>query len=789
MKQFFRYLLILLFSLFLLAGAVLQTGLVREFAREWMIDTLERETGYTVEISDVKLFPTFQLMLQGLKVFDQDKMILSIENLHTGFYPLDLRHDYLHIHTLTLEGVKVSIGNKSQAGASLFSLKELPLKINVDSLEVDDIAIMENDETKKTPSVAINGGFYMDPKEDLIVSILKFRPLSNLEYWLETEVGYDHGVGSFQIKTEDNIELHAEFLATSDKLFRVSRFHASYESYSIDGTATITYDGHFEDSDIIFSSGELSDKLSVNGFLYGDGKILGSLWSPKLDFKVFSDHLVAKDISVRDVKARISSVETKKGLVGEVSLSFIKDEAPFEFSGKMFWDESLGPLPTRFYARTNLTKITHLLALDTTDISGDVELEFMFKEDNVYLNAALHDGQLESYTMGSLIFDIEGILTGDLNGLEIRSLTAKDRENGSYSANGYIKLDYKDKFPFELDFSLSEAAIYQLDDLKGKFSGNLVISGNVEQAAMEGELTLNYGRMTIANTTNQVAESIHVIYVNQPQGEELPTPSWIKAPEVPITVNVKMVVPGDAKIKGDDFTSEWSGEVLITGTPMAPEYFGELKIKNGKYTVRGRNLKFDKGTMTFAGDLNKKTSVYIIGEMEIDRYKIEVIVKGPIKNTSISFHSNPPLSRKEILSWVLFHKDISDISEFQGGQLNQSISTLSTGGSEGPDILTRFQQAIGVDRIGISGGPEGAGGKMSFEVGKYVSENTYISLSRKPVREFNSKRIGTTALDEDQFDQSNRIGIETSVGKYFKLQAEVDEDQVGQINLIWKRDY
>ena len=219
----------------------------------------------------------------------------------------------------------------------------------------------------------------------------------------------------------------------------------------------------------------------------------------------------------------------------------------------------------------------------------------------------------------------------------------------------------------------------------------------------------------------------------------------------------------------------------------SPKVNGELTVVDGKYRVRGRTLEINKGSINFAGDLEKNTSLYVIGEMVIDRYTIEIIVKGLIKNPSISFRSNPPLSRKEILSWVLFNTDISDISEFQGGRLNQSITNLSTGTDDGPDILTRFGDTLGIDRIDITGSPDAS--QVSFELGKYVSESTYISISRKPTNDWDSKRIGTGTLDSDEYDQSNRIGIETSIGKNFKIQAEVDEDQSGQINLLWKKDY
>ncbi len=739
-----------------------------------------------MEIADVKLFPTFQIMISDFVLLDQGKKIVSLKHLHTGFYPLDLWEGFLHIHSLQLEEVKLFIPNSEEKGASLFSIKELPVKVMIDSLHIEDIAVYENDETIKSPAATVKGSFYIDPQESLIVSLLKIKNLQESDNWITTEIAYEKETGSIQIATVDGTQVHAEFMTASDEILRIHRFHAAYGSYHLDGNVSITYEGDFEDSDIIFTTGELSDKLPIEGYLYGDGKILGSLWSPVIDLKVFSDQLIIKDTIIRDMRAKVSSSQGPSGLSGEIAIAFLKEDVPYEFSGKIFWDESLGPLPTRLITSTNLAKIAQILNIETTDISGDVDIELNFKEDNILVNAALHNGQIESYQMGNTMTEVEGLLVGDINRLDLKVFKAKDGKEGIYSARGFLVVDFAKQFPFELSFSMNKALLFETENKRVTANGKLRLHGNIDKATLEGTLTTQSARMTVRDKESELAESIHVLYINQSSKETPPTPSWVKPPEIPLTLNVKVIVPGKAKLKGKEFTSEWSGEAVITGNVMAPQVHGELKISNGRYSLRGRTLKFEKGSMIFAGDIEKKTSVYVIGEMEIDRYTIEVIVKGPIRNTGITFRSNPPLSRKEILSWILFNKDISDISEFQGGQLNQTITNLS---NDKPDILTRIGDALGIDRIDISGGSAGRGGQVSFEVGKYVSENTYISLSRKPNRVFDATRIGNSSLDDDRFDQSNRLGIETSLGKHIKLQAEVDEDQCGQINLLWKKDY
>lgn len=787
MKKFFRYTIITLFFGFFITGAILQTKAVREYVKEYLIHKIKEETGYNVEIADVKLFPSFQFSAYDITIYEKEKKIADISHIYLGFYPLDFRKGYLHFHTLFLEGVNFHTPAGTNDPTPSISTQDFPFKLRMDSFQLNDLSIIDNNGEVIIPFVSARGSFYLSPKDSLLVIGIKATPSNDPENWISTEIAYDNGEGSIQINTVDNIDFDAEFVISNDNLLRIKRFHTQYNSNTVDGNATLTYDGVFIDSSLLFSSGKLSEKIPIHGTLYGEGKIVGSIWSPEIDLILNSDQLMFNDTIFHDLKATVHSRLEDKGLGGGISVSFLKDNLPYQFSGQIFWEETLGPLPTRFKAKTNLAELAQILNIDATEISGNVDVELKFSDNDIKGEAIITNGFLESYQLGSVITDIEAVIEGNLKRLKLKKFKAQDGAKGTYSAKGSLEFNVSKHFPFEFALNINKVQLLQLDNAKATASGQLKLHGNLKNSLLEGILTADSSRLTIPDRVSAVTDSLEITYINQAAGERAPTPSNVKRPEIPLELNVKINVPGNTKIKGKAFASEWEGNATITGTPMTPKVNGELTVTSGKYRVRGRNLEINKGSITFAGDLEKKTTLYVIGEMAIDRYTIEVIAKGPIKNPTFSFRSNPPLSRKEILSWILFNKDISNISEFQGGKLNQSITTLSTGTDDGPDILTRFSDTLGIDRVDITGSPDAS--QVSIELGKYVSESTYISISRKPSREIDSKRVGTGTLDPDEYDQTNRIGIETSLGRDFKLQAEVDDDQSGQINLLWKKDY
>jgi autotransporter translocation and assembly factor TamB len=233
----------------------------------------------------------------------------------------------------------------------------------------------------------------------------------------------------------------------------------------------------------------------------------------------------------------------------------------------------------------------------------------------------------------------------------------------------------------------------------------------------------------------------------------------------------------DATVKGKGLQSLWKGDAVVTGIPGDFLVNGELHLKQGSYQFRGKKLNLKSGTVNFQGDIEKNTTLYVIAEMDLDKIIAEIIVKGSTTNPAISLRSTPPMSQREILSWILFNKGYSDISEFQGTQLNESITDLVNAKDTGPDLLTRLQNSLGLDRIEFTGNKDNSG--MSIQVGKYISKKTFLTLSH---------RTGGSS-DTNSTSETHSVGIETELKKYIKFQAEMDDGGNGQANILWKRDY
>ena len=270
-------------------------------------------------------------------------------------------------------------------------------------------------------------------------------------------------------------------------------------------------------------------------------------------------------------------------------------------------------------------------------------------------------------------------------------------------------------------------------------------------------------------------KTVDVTYINV-NPKELPSahvPN--KEPHSSFELDLKLIADNNVSIKGNHLKSDWKGMLAINGTPENIQLHGDLRVSKGEYDFNGKIFNLTQGTIHFAGAPDKKTSLYVVANKDIDPISADIIVKGPVTKPEISFRSNPPLSQREVLSYILFNHGIGDITTDQGDQLSQSFISLNS--SEQPtkgttDFLTRLRNNIGIDRIDITTADK-ENKDFGLQVGKSITKNISVSVKQS-----------MTSL-------SPIIAVEAKVKKNIKVEAEagVVEDAPVRMSLKWKKDY
>lgn len=411
---------------------------------------------------------------------------------------------------------------------------------------------------------------------------------------------------------------------------------------------------------------------------------------------------------------------------------------------------------------------TSKLSLQGTLI-GDILLSGTLESPQVSGSANLVSGTFELFDLSTVVrqlnahFELQGqqLVVTHLQGISSHS-------NSKVTGSGHALLDWEQSLPFELALQVKEIGMHFTSFATARASGELKVSGSLQSGLLQGKLISDEILVKLPSEMPDSAETIDVIYMT-PQDPASIDQSKTRA-FWPLSFDIDLQVPKNATISGEGWTSKWRATAQLTGTAEAPLLNGSCHLVDGNYRLSDKIFQIKEGTITFAGDFHKKTSLYVIASKDLDAIKAEIILKGPIKNPSISFRSNPSLSQREILSWILFNQGSSEITSFQGTQLNESISNLNMGNGK-PDMLTALRNRIGIDRIGIQReqGVDSEG--LSVQVGKYIAPNVLVAVNKSITAETNS------------------LAVEATLQKNIKVQAEIGDDAEGQLLFKWKHDY
>lgn len=757
----------MLLALFMIPLVFIQTDYAKNYVKEYLIDTCKNNSAYTLELGDISLFPPFSFTAKEVKVLEQGKECLAIDQLRIRISPFDLQEGTILLNSLELEGVVATPPASNEIAGTPPQWKNLPINLEIESFKIHHLKTEYKGLNTHNDPISFEGNLYVQPGTEHINVHSRFWSDTNPREFLQTSFEFIQDHGLFRINTSANANLEGKYKLAEDKSIELTDLKGIAGPLQAEGNLHIDSQLNILDSSIAVSSLDLSKATPFKGQFSGEIKLKGQLLKPEINAAFLSEKIQWGDHVFEQIAISVASQK-------RMSLQFLKEGHPYRFVSLLEWEIPLSP---KAVATVEIADILQLFRIENSNISGQITCGIDFSQGTTFGNVAVKNLCYESYALGCSFKNIDAVVSLDADKLTVKELKGTDTQNGHFSGSGEMNLNLKEKFPFEFRFNIENTALFNLDFFKATATGNGIFKGNGDGALLEGSLVTDSMHFTLPEKTQAIKKTLEITYINQPSNEPTPTKIEKKQLNWPLQLNVKVKTGEDANVDGRGLTSQWKGKVLVTGTPDTFLVNGELRCKEGTYQFRGKKINIKSGTVNFLGDIEKDTTLYIIGEMEIDRITAEIIVKGSTTNPAISFRSTPPMSQREILSWILFNKGFQEISDFQGTQLNESITDLIQSGDTGPDLLTKLQNSLGLDRIEFSGSKDSEG--MSIQVGKYISKKTFLTLSHN---------TGSNS-DTNSTGETHSLGIETILKKNIKLQAEVDDGGNGQANIIWKRDY
>lgn len=384
-------------------------------------------------------------------------------------------------------------------------------------------------------------------------------------------------------------------------------------------------------------------------------------------------------------------------------------------------------------------------------------------EPEVNGSITLDDARFEDTVTGLTVNDIDARAVLTRKQFTLESFKGGNQKDGTLEAQGkYVFGDNESVADFKV--KLKNMYLLRGKTANGRLSGDLSLTGKGRDYLLGGTVSPEYIDINIPDHVGVTIPKINVRESGASQGAE-------SQHESPLNLALDILFSAKNRIfvRGRGLDAEFGGKVKVAGTIDKPLFTGSMKSLRGLYSDFGKRFTLTRADLIFSGTIPPGPELDIIAQTDAQDVKALIGIKGPVASPSISISSEPPLPEDEVLSRMLFGKDMSQISPYQAVQLAQTLQRLA--GKSGPalfDPMGIVLEATGLDDISVDVNDDGA---ATVGAGKYLNEKVYMEVKGGNAKE------------------SGKARIEIEVTPDISVESEVGQDAQGGGGIFWKRDY
>lgn len=400
------------------------------------------------------------------------------------------------------------------------------------------------------------------------------------------------------------------------------------------------------------------------------------------------------------------------------------------------------------------------LVLDM-DVSGSLDAP------QVRGGITLEKGFLEALSTGTVLDPVTMNIQASNTVIALTALDVRDRAGGRLLASGSLQLE--DGFPFQVKVAINNFTPARHTLGTGKLSGEVAVLGTAKGGKATGVLTIAPASISLpTRLPPDVApvDKLEIVFGNATTAQD-GAPRTPAAPGWPLELDVQVRIPNSLRIHGLGLDSTWGGNLRVQGMAARPSLVGAVAVSRGDVNFLGKRFVISKGEVGFGGDWPPDPLVVVEATTDAGDVTAILQLQGHADDLDLTLGSNPVLPREEVLSRILFGRDLQNLSALQAVQLAKAGSMLL--GSSGVwDMLGRSDELL----PGLSFGGSGDGEPSA--VGRFLDR------ARNSMRVDVRQPVGKT---------SNEIAVEVDITNDIMLHGTVDDRGQEGVGLQWKHDY
>jgi translocation and assembly module TamB len=443
-----------------------------------------------------------------------------------------------------------------------------------------------------------------------------------------------------------------------------------------------------------------------------------------------------------------------------------------------------GPLALQATGRFDLALLAPVLQAQGRNASGHATLDIAAsgtpRTPRIDGSITLANAELQDFAQGLLLTHIGARIDASGDTLTITRFNATAGP-GDIALSGTVGA-LAPGLPVDLHITAHNARPLASDLLTAWFDADLTVRGQAAaQLNASGKILLHKVEINIPDS---LPTSVAVLNVRRP-GQHPPAPPAANAPPpASVQLGIDVDSPGEMFVRGKGLDAELGGRLHISGTSAAPLIEGGFHLRRGDFSLAGTTLTFTKGTVGFNGasSLGKiDPSLDFEADSTANSITASLFITGYADMPKITLSSVPPLPQDEVLAHLLFGTGMKNLSPFQIAEIGAALAELSgmTGGG-GP--LGSIRKGLGLDRLSVGGGGNGAG--PSVEAGKYVAKGVYVGAKQST-----GGAGGTQALVQVDLTRHLKLNATLGTGGGNTQGATPQNDPGTSVGLSYQFDY
>ena len=395
------------------------------------------------------------------------------------------------------------------------------------------------------------------------------------------------------------------------------------------------------------------------------------------------------------------------------------------------------------------------------ELSGNADIDIREKKTPhgpvLVGEATIRGGRYENRVLGTVIAGLDLIVvgTGKKNARVVISGT--DGDAGTLQGNGTLSPGRRVPITLNGDVMFSDFWLVKRDDLRLKGNGRLAYRGDLQKGQLTGEITTSFVEFLMPKPLPAKVADLTVEEVGKTTDHGDGRASRIASDKGAVGVDVKVIIPKNAYLRGGGLDSQWEGELRIQGTFEQPRLSGGLRSVDGYFRFAGVKFVIRAGRLDFAGREPVDPIVDIVTERKTNDLTAILSASGSASRVVLSLGSNPSLPEEEILARVMFDRSVTRLASYQAQQLAAALKALDQGRTINLDEYAYAKRLLGIDVIAT----EKARGRGS----------------------------GAPRKADAADDGSDTISLEISPGVSVESQQKEDSLGPGRLGIQWKWDY